>query len=97
MKASCYVTKTFFRYLSSPTTRLLIVSSKCKNAAVLEKSVNSHVTVVLYNHETVSFNSLLALICASLETNQRVCIKIMILFLNFFELNFLKFLVALAT
>lgn len=62
-----------FRYLDSPTQRLLIVSSKCKNAAVLEKSVNPYVTVVLYNYDTVSYNSLLALVCASLERNQQVC------------------------
>ena len=61
-----------FKTILHSTTRLLLVSSKCKYAAVLEKSVNPYVVAVLYNYETVTFNSLLALICASLDNTQKV-------------------------
>ena len=70
----------FFRSKVQTTARLLLVSSKCKYAAILEKSVNPHVIVVLYNYETVTFNSLLALICASLDSTQKVSIHIIVHF-----------------
>ncbi|XP_076813812.1 uncharacterized protein LOC143460256 isoform X1 [Clavelina lepadiformis] len=52
--------------------KLLLVSSRCKYAAILEKSVNPEVVVVLYNYDTITFDSLLALVCASLDPGQRI-------------------------
>ena len=54
------------------------MSSKCKSAAVLEKSVNSNVIAVLYNCDTVTYDSLLALICCSLDTGQQVIALIIV-------------------
>ena len=52
--------------------KLLLVSNRCKYAAILEKSTNPNVIAILYNYENVTYDYLLALIWASLKYEQKV-------------------------
>lgn len=52
--------------------KLLLVSNRCKYGALLEKAVKPNITAILYNYETNTFDSLLALVSASLGSDEKV-------------------------
>lgn len=59
--------------------RLMLVSSKCKYAAVLEKAVKRNVIAVLYNYDVTTLDSLLALIIAALDGVDKVNMNLWII------------------
>nr|XP_018668558.1 serine/threonine-protein kinase Nek8-like isoform X1 [Ciona intestinalis] len=72
MKEPTTIIRKSKQILYKAPTKLLLVSNKCKYAAALEKSVLPDVVAILYHYDSNNFDSLLALICASLPPGQKV-------------------------